>query len=309
MPSIGGASASSHMPSFSPGQGTNFGKGREISGAEMGMKQRYTTPTTFANDAAAISGEGRPRGQYNEQQAPAPVKYNVPGPEEQYMQNRHEIRKTAGAGLPANGNVMRTDPITDQEVAYLQKMKDQAEVADFDVYVNSLINPRKPGELQWLMSVYPEFVQRRIEQVHQGYEFALRNQMIDMWGINTKDDLMFQYLVDQKKVDGPRLGRHKALSDTYSSGALSPFLAKFNGDSKKDGELYAPFSSARDGAKPDENGWKFSNATNPFSTNRSTADMARSMYHTGTPAEIAARSAANEPRRTAANTQYPRATV
>jgi hypothetical protein len=28
----------------------------------------------------------------------------------------------------------------------------------------------------------------------------VRNQMIDMWGINTKDDLMFKYLVDQKKV-------------------------------------------------------------------------------------------------------------
>jgi len=291
------------MPSFSPGQGTNFDKGREISGAEMGAKQRYTTPTTFADGAAAISGAGRPAGQYNEQQAPAPVKYNVPGPQEQYMQNRQEIRKTAGAGLPAG--VMRTDPITDQEVAYLQKMKDQSEVADFDVYVNSLINPRKPGELQWLMSVYPEFVQRRIEQVHQDYEFALRNQMIDMWGINTKDDLMFKYLVDQKKVDGPRLGRHVPLSDTYAAGALSPFISKFNGDSKGDG-LYAPFSSAKDGAKPGADGWKFTNATNPLSTGRTTAEMARSMYGTGTKEQITAIEAATLPRRAAANMQYSR---
>jgi len=238
------------MPSFSPGQGTNFDKGREIANAEMGAKQRYTTPTTFPDGSAAISGDGRPVGQYNEQQAPAPVKYNVPGPQEQYMRNREEIRKTAGSNLTSG--VMRTDPITDQEVAYLQKTKDQAEVADFDVYVISLINPRKPGELQWLMSVYPDFVQRRIEQVHQDYEFALRNQMIDMWGINTKDDLMFKYLVDQKKVDGPRLGRHKPLSDTYASGALSPFVHIFSGDSKVPGELYAPFSSARDGAKPSD---------------------------------------------------------
>jgi len=304
MPSIGGASASSHMPSFSPGQGTNFDKGREISGAEMGAKQRYTTPTTFADGAAAISGAGRPAGQYNEQQAPAPVKYNVPGPQEQYMQNRQEIRKTAGAGLPAG--VMRTDPITDQEVAYLQKMKDQSEVADFDVYVNSLINPRKPGELQWLMSVYPEFVQRRIEQVHQDYEFALRNQMIDMWGINTKDDLMFKYLVDQKKVDGPRLGRHTALSDTYAAGALSPFIGKFNGDSKVDGALYAPFSSAKDGAKPGADGWKFSNATNPFATGRKTEDMARSMYDIGSAAQNTTREASMAPRRAAASTSYAR---
>ena len=118
MPSIGGASASSRMPSFSPGQGTNLDKGREIGSAEMGMKQRYTTPTTFTDNAANITGAGRPDGQYNAQQAPAPVKYHVPGPQEQYMQNREEIRKTASAGL-MGGNVMRTDPITDQEVSYL----------------------------------------------------------------------------------------------------------------------------------------------------------------------------------------------
>jgi len=305
MPSIGGASASSRMPSFSPGQGTNFDKGREISGAEMGAKQRYTAPTMFPEGAAGIDDVGNtlPQGQYNTKQAPAPVKYHVPGPQEQYMQNRQEIRKTAGGGL--GEGVIRTDPITDQEVAYLQKMKDQAEVADFDVYVNSLINPRKPGELQWLMSVYPEFVQRRIEQVHQDYEFALRNQMIDMWGINTKDDLMFKYLVDQKKVDGPRLGRHVPLSDTYAAGALLPWISAFNGDSKGDG-LFAPFSSAKDSAKPGADGWKFTNATNPFSTGRTTADMARSMYNTGTAEEIAARDASTLPRRNSQKQQYGR---
>ena len=92
------------MPSFSPGQGTNLDKGREIGSAEMGMKQRYTTPTTFPDKAAEISGTGRPDGQYNTQQAPAPVKYNVPGPEEQYMRNREEIRKTAGANLTGGGD-------------------------------------------------------------------------------------------------------------------------------------------------------------------------------------------------------------
>jgi hypothetical protein len=89
------------------------------------------------------------------------------------------------AGTPT----LRTDPITKREVELLQQKKDQAEVADFDRYVNSMINPSKPGELQWLMSVYPEFVQRRIEQVHQDYKFAVRNQIIDMWAINTKDDI------------------------------------------------------------------------------------------------------------------------
>ena len=59
------------------------------------------------------------------------------------------------------------------------------------------MDPRKPGNLKWLMEVYPDYVSRRIGQVHTDYEFALRNQMIDSWGINTFDDLHFKYLVDQ----------------------------------------------------------------------------------------------------------------
>ena len=101
--------------------------------------------------------------------------------------------------------MIRTDPISDEEVSYLQAMKDQSELADFDRYVNSLVDPRKPGNLKWLMEIYPEFVNRRLSQVHTDYEYALRNQLIDSWGINTFDDLHFKYLVDQGKVKGPHL--------------------------------------------------------------------------------------------------------
>jgi hypothetical protein len=52
------------------------------------------------------------------------------------------------------------------------------------------------------MEVYPEYVNRRLQQAHADYEYALRNQMIDSWGINTFDDLYFKYMVDQGKLQG-----------------------------------------------------------------------------------------------------------
>jgi hypothetical protein len=115
------------------------------------------------------------------------------------MAARQAIRQAAG-GEALGENVIRTDPISDEEVSYLQAMKDQSELADFDKYVNSLVDPRKPGNLKWLMEIYPEFVNRRLSQVHTDYEYALRNQLIDSWGINTFDDLHFKYLVDQNKI-------------------------------------------------------------------------------------------------------------
>ena len=101
--------------------------------------------------------------------------------------------------------VLRTDPITEQEVEYLKTMEEQAELADFDRYVQTLINPRKPGNMKFLMEIYPQFVERRIQQAHTDYSYAIRKQMIDQWGVNTFDDLHFLYLMDQGKVGGPAL--------------------------------------------------------------------------------------------------------
>ena len=102
-------------------------------------------------------------------------------------------------------------------------MEEQAELADFDRYVQTLINPRKPGNMKFLMEIYPQFVERRIQQAHTDYSYAIRKQMIDQWGVNTFDDLHFLYLMDQGKVAGPSLttaGRDAG--NKYKSGWLAP---------------------------------------------------------------------------------------
>ena len=33
--------------------------------------------------------------------------------------------------------------------------------------------------MKFLMEIYPEFVKRRVSQVHDDFDFAIRNQMID----------------------------------------------------------------------------------------------------------------------------------
>lgn len=58
------------------------------------------------------------------------------------------------------------------------------------------------ADIARFIEIYPDFVTRRIQQVNTDYEYALRNQMIDSWGINTFDDLHFKYLVDQGKIKG-----------------------------------------------------------------------------------------------------------
>lgn len=257
-------------------------------------RQRYVAPTSgYEIDPTAVGSGDQANSQIRlDRQAyyagpTYPVKYDVPTEADERFQAREEIRRAAGkADL---GKVVRYDQITEGEVDMLMDMKKKGEVADFDAYVGSLVDPRKPGSLKWLMEIYPDYVKRRLQQVHTDYEFALRNQMIDMWGMNTFDDLHFKYLVDQKKITGPYLkqdGEHP--KDAYAPGLLSPWAFRMSNDIRADddGKLKAPFSSARMGSKPLDNTEWFlddGNGNLPLSRGRGTRTLADSIYNEHTP--------------------------
>ena len=153
-----------------------------------------------------------------------------------------------------------------------------------------MIDPRQPGNLKWLMEIYPQFVDRRIKQVHTDYEFALRNQLIDSWGVNTFDDLHFKYLVDQGKIEGPELRRNpdEFADDKYAAGFLSPAKWLGAGDNRPMG-LRLPFASAKTGKMPggdrenrDPRLWELSNVNQPLGRGRTTDNLARGMQNRNT---------------------------
>ena len=204
----------------------------------------------------------------------APAKYAVPNDMKERMVARAAIRNAAAA--EGSSAVPRPDPITDMEVDYLQTMQRQAELADFDRYINTLVDVRKPGNLKWLMEVYPEFVHRRVAQVHDDYDYAIRKQMIENWGVNTFDDLHFLYLMDQGKIDGPSLSKRVTKDSMYQAGWLSPWL--FHQKHKPGVRL--PFASASTGPRPaNPDDWTQSDGGQPIANGRDIDELARQVMH------------------------------
>ena len=246
--------------------------------AEMMARSHFAAPSR-PEDEKVPNMDANDKFHYN-LQGGLPVKYSQPSELKDRLMAQQAVREAAGESLQASGNnVIRTDPIRDEEIQYLQSMKAQSELADFDRYVNSLIDPRKPGNLKWLMELYPDFVKRRIQQVHTDYEFALRNQMIDSWGINTFDDLHFKYLVDQGKIDGPRLGNHVQANSNYAPGWLSPFNWRW--DTHNYAGVRLPYASAKTGRKPQGNNpdnWAMTGEGQALDSGRDLASMAAGMY-------------------------------
>ena len=258
---------------------TGHAMGADLYAREGSARQQFAQPAVNTGyDPADVAAGGKtPPGWYNETAAP-PVKYSIPTAQKEYMQRKQAIREA----IPPTPGVQRIDPVTDTEVEYLKTMEEQAELADFDRYVQTLINPRKPGNMKFLMEIYPQFVERRIQQAHTDYSYAIRKQMIDQWGVNTFDDLHFLYLMDQGKVAGPHLttpGRD--VGNKYQAGWLAP------GAYRRDRPpgIRLPFASAKFGESaqaPDgteqPNAWTMADGRNALSRGRDREALAGNMY-------------------------------
>jgi len=198
-------------------------------------------------------------------------------------------KETIIAGINAEGaaagkeeKVQRVVHVGEEEVELMREARRTAELANFDTYVYSMVDPRQPGALKWLNEVYPDFVARRVEQVQTDYEFALRNQLIDQWGINDFQDLKFKYMVDQGVITGPSLSEPTRQKITYTPGYLSPwkFPHWLNTDKETQG-LKLPFASAKYGKKPtNASDWSFSPNTGPLQGNRGSLEYAKALFRT-----------------------------
>lgn len=264
------------------GADLGHGTAAALSNAEMAGRMHYVPPALVDETARnssrdqyqAAKGNGFPAHMGNFDGLSVP--YSGPSPLQENMVLRQQVRDAVPAAAGGAGSVVRTDPITDTEVAYLKQMKDQVELANFDNYVESLVDPRMPGNMKWLMEVYPDYVNRRLQQAHTDYEYALRNQMIDSWGINTFDDLHFKYLVDQGKIAGPSLQTTASVDATYTPGYLSPF--KFQRTSNNP-TLFLPYNSAKHGRAPAQGqNWSIDRSSRPLGGSANPEDLARAMY-------------------------------
>ena len=138
---------------------------------------------------------------------------------------------------------MRTAPITEDEINFVRQTEAEKRLEEFDAYVQTLIDPRKPGNLQWLMEVYPDFVERRVKQIHDDHQYAMKNALIDGFGVNSFNDLFFKYNVDQGIIGGPMLRREENAQDYYQPGSMS-FIPS------EDDRPAFPYSSASYGHAP-----------------------------------------------------------
>ena len=209
------------------------------------------------------------------------VKYTTDSAHKENFRDRAAIR----AGIVENGGQVNfVESIQDSDVKMMQEARDTIELANFDRYATSWEDPRSASGKEWLDKHYPEYMQARVGQIEADFNFAVRNQCIDMFGFADKPDMDFKFLVDQGIITGPSLMREVFAVSNYAPGYLSPWkFMNWMSDPKISGDtLKLPFNSAKFGARPNKGQeWAFKNDNAVLGMRRTSQDIANDMYQHG----------------------------
>ena len=187
-----------------------------------------------------------------------PVKYTTDTPEKDYMVTRQNVRdgiqQAADEAQIANPAVIRTDPITDQEVAYRKQMDDVGELARFEAYVRAGWGGR--DKMDMILKEYPQLIAREVDQINTDAKYALRCKLIDLYGCRDFDDIHFQYARDHGLITGPRLMSTTPIDSQYQGGVMSPYTyarrRSTGGQGNREG-LMLPYTVVNEGPRAPTN--------------------------------------------------------
>lgn len=194
------------------------------------------------------------RGMHLDPYGGPPVKYTTDSEMKDYMVTKQNVRDAINAAAPPAGqpsNVVRTDPITEQEVAYRKQMDDVGELARFEAYVRAGWGGR--DKMDMILKEYPQLIAREVDQINTDAKYALRCKLIDLYGCRDFDDIHFQYARDQGLITGPRLSQSVPIDSQYQGGVMSPYsyARKRSKENEPFNGLRLPYSTVTDGPKID----------------------------------------------------------
>lgn len=93
--------------------------------------------------------------------------------------------------------------LTDKDIDYLEKRRQENLQAEFDDWVTHAINLEDPGEARWLQQMYPEFWARREKYLDDKINVEARAAKLKLRGIKDQSDLKFLFAIQRGYIQLP----------------------------------------------------------------------------------------------------------
>jgi len=182
-------------------------------------------------------------------------------PMDEEMQQRAELVEKYGATTPF-GQLT----VGDKELDWIAQKRETAEAANLDAWIGANFNVNDVATRAWLQRVYPQFYERREEDMTRRAKFALRVHLLKMRGPRNRKDLILQWGLQTGRIkldrDWDRIAPGKqdgekvdsaAEQQRYMNGLFSIRRFQTDGERKENSEkLDNPFATqdARQAQRP-----------------------------------------------------------
>lgn len=111
-----------------------------------------------------------------------------------------QISDLLGLGTGAKASVQRTLPITEAELDWAQRVKEQQEQVEYDKWVLSKFDLTQPAEVSRVRSMFPSFWERQKKYVESRFAIMRRFVDVKMFGIQSEEDAKFLWLLENGHI-------------------------------------------------------------------------------------------------------------
>ena len=106
----------------------------------------------------------------------------------------------------------------DAELDVIQDRQRQLQQAGFFEWLSTMVDVKEPGMLSWLNDLVPEYAEAQMAQLKSNQELYAIATKIKNFGIQSREDMMFQYMLDTGQIRDARPYER----DLYIPGWIAP---------------------------------------------------------------------------------------
>lgn len=142
-----------------------------------------------------------------------------------------------------------------EEINILVDKENELNLASFERFIRDRFNLNDPVQSRLVHEMYPEYFEKRLEQIDSHLELQRRAAKIKLLGIQDKDDLMFLYAIASNKIKIPdnAVFAPKSYNDTesFERGLLNPRRITLHPELPENSNLWGNVAYANFGAESD----------------------------------------------------------
>ena len=198
-----------------------------------GPSPEGSQPKALARDLRTKQGDYVPAMEFNpvvpfgnaenEIYKPLPAEYaSGPRDDREAFVFKRQLMNDPGLNN-AEGKARVNYTIDNNDVKVIKDLDEQRKLYEYHRWIDHHIDPRKPGNLNWLMEVEPDYIKMKMKALNTKMRLLEKRIRLEAFGVQDTEDMRMKFLIDNNMLQD---GRAATNANRYVHGFFGPTYQK-----------------------------------------------------------------------------------